>query len=32
MIDSVEFKKLFKVAVEILREKTITLLLEADAT
>ena len=31
-MDSVEFKELFKVAVETLREKTITPLLEADAT
>lgn len=31
-MDGVEFKELFKVAVETLREKTITPLLEADAT
>ena len=30
-MDGVEFKELFKVAVETLREKTITLLLKADA-
>lgn len=32
MMDGVEFKELFKAAVETLREKTITPLLEADAT
>ena len=31
-MDGIEFKELFKVAVETLREKTITPLLEADAT
>ena len=31
-MDGVEFKELFKAAVETLREKTITPLLEADAT
>lgn len=30
-MDDIEFKELFKVAVETLREKTITPLLEADA-
>ena len=32
MMNGVEFKELFKVAVETLREKTITPLLEADVT
>lgn len=32
MMDGIEFKELFKVAVETLREKTITPLLEADTT
>lgn len=31
-MDGIEFKELFKVAVEILREKKIASLLEADAT
>ena len=31
-MDGIEFKELFKVAVETLREKTITPLLEADVT
>ena len=31
-MDGIEFKELFKVAVETLRKKTITPLLEADAT
>ena len=31
-MDGIEFKELFKVAVETLRENTITPLLEADAT
>ena len=31
-MDDIEFKELFKVAVETLREKTIAPLLEADAT
>ena len=31
-MDGIEFKELFKVAVETMREKTITPLLEADAT